>query len=109
MKVLLYLVCSWPVGAYSLGVWPRTEDVVIGTPVAGRMAPDSEGLVGFFVNTLVLRMDLSGDPDVHTLLNRVQGMLNAALEHQTAPFEQVVDALDVPRSLAHTPRISGDV
>ena len=94
------LLASW--GLF-LGRMARTEDVVIGTPFAGRMAPDSEGLVGFFVNTLALRMDLSGDPDVHTLLNRVQGILNAALEHQAAPFEQVVDALDVPRSLAHTP------
>ena len=94
------LLASW--GLF-LGRMARTEDVVVGTPVAGRMAPNLEGLVGFFVNTLALRMDLSGDPDVHTLLNRVQGTLNAALEHQMAPFEQVVDALDVPRSLAHTP------
>ena len=94
------LLASW--GLF-LGRMACTEDVVIGTPFAGRMAPDSEGLVGFFVNTLALRIDLSGDPDVHTLLNRVQGMLNAALEHQAAPFEQVVDALDVRRSLAHTP------
>ena len=43
------LLASW--GLF-LGRMARTEDVVIGTPVAGRMAPDSEGLVGFFCQYL---------------------------------------------------------
>ncbi|MEO5344316.1 MAG: condensation domain-containing protein, partial [Gammaproteobacteria bacterium SHHR-1] len=86
-----------------LGRLARQEDVVIGTPVAGRLAPGSEALVGFFVNTLALRLDLSGTPDRSSLLLRVQAQVSEALEHQETPFEQVVSALDLSRSLAHTP------
>ncbi|WP_173005854.1 non-ribosomal peptide synthetase [Labrenzia sp. THAF82] len=93
-----------------LGVWglllgrlSRQDEVVIGTPVAGRTAPGSEALIGFFVNTMALRLDLSGMPDRDELLSRVHGVVSDGLEHGDTPFEQVVDALDVARSLSQAP------
>src|SRR6266436_1250570 len=44
------------------------EDIVIGTPIAGRNRTEIEGLIGLFVNTLVLRSDLSGNPTFRELL-----------------------------------------
>ncbi|MFM8801972.1 MAG: condensation domain-containing protein, partial [Tagaea sp.] len=89
--------------ALLLGRLSRQDEVVIGTPAAGRTAPGCEALIGFFVNTLALRVDLSGAPDRDALLARVQEVVSAGLEHQGAPFERVVEALAVTRSLAHTP------
>lgn len=79
------------------------EDVVIGTPVANRGQAQIEGLIGFFVNTLALRVDLSGNPPVDVLLQRVKRCTLDAQEHQDLPFEQVVEKLKPERSLAHSP------
>ncbi|EME20381.1 non-ribosomal peptide synthetase [Rhodococcus triatomae] len=68
-------------------------DIPIGTPVSGRGERSLEDLVGFFLNTLVLRTDLSGDPTVAELLQRVRATDLAAFENQDLPFEQVVDAV----------------
>ncbi len=80
-----------------------TEDVVVGTPIAGRPRTDLEGLVGFFVNTLVLRTSLSGNPTVQELLGRVRVMTLAAYEHAEVPFELLVEVLQPPRSPGRTP------
>ncbi|MFI6473593.1 amino acid adenylation domain-containing protein [Streptomyces sp. NPDC050516] len=79
------------------------RDLVIGTPVANRRRVELEGLMGFFVNTLALRIDLSGAPSVAELLGRVRGVALSALKHQDLPFEQVVELVNPPRTLAHTP------
>ena len=49
-------------GQALLGRYSRSEDVVVGTPLANRTRPELEGLIGYFVNTVALRTDLSGVP-----------------------------------------------
>ena len=80
----------------------NSQDIVIGTPVANRMQAELEPLIGFFVNTLVLRLDTE-----HYLfsdyLSHVRQVHLAAQSHQDAPFEQLVERLNVARSTALTP------
>ncbi|KAF9344738.1 hypothetical protein BGX34_005377, partial [Mortierella sp. NVP85] len=78
-------------------------DIVIGSPSANRNHHQIESLIGFFVNTLALRIDLSGDPTVRQLLERVKKTSLDAQNHQDLPFEQVVDAVQPPRNLSHSP------
>ena len=78
-------------------------DVVIGTPVANRQRADIEALIGFFVNTLALRVQLDADPTVAALLAQVKAATLDAYSHQDLPFEQVVEAVKPPRSMAHSP------
>ncbi|MCF5434524.1 amino acid adenylation domain-containing protein, partial [Pseudomonas syringae] len=79
------------------------DDVVIGTPVANRPRSELESLIGFFVNTLALRIRPEGHLSVAALLEQVKAVMLAAHAHQDLPFEQVVEALQPPRSLAHSP------
>ncbi|MEW5931246.1 MAG: amino acid adenylation domain-containing protein, partial [Gemmatimonadota bacterium] len=86
-----------------LGRYAAQEDVVVGTPIAGRTRQETEGLIGFFVNMLALRADLSGDPTWGELLGRARETALGAYDHQELPFERLVDELGVERSLTHTP------
>ncbi|HEX6749442.1 MAG TPA: amino acid adenylation domain-containing protein [Longimicrobium sp.] len=83
--------------------WSGQDDVVVGTPVASRGRAELEELIGFFGNTLPLRADLAGDPPFGELLARVRATTVDAFAHQDVPFEKLVDALGVERSLSHSP------
>ncbi|HEY7414174.1 MAG TPA: condensation domain-containing protein, partial [Ktedonobacteraceae bacterium] len=61
------------------------EDIVVGTPVAGRNHRETEGLIGFFVNMLVMRTSLSGNPTFRELLGRVREVTLDAYAHQELP------------------------
>ena len=79
------------------------SDFCVGTPVANRSRPECESIIGCFVNTVPLRVDLFGNPSFHELLARVRKTVLEAQANQDFPFERLVDALHVPRSLSHTP------
>jgi amino acid adenylation domain-containing protein len=100
MTLFMTVLAGWAVVLSRLS---NQRDLVIGAPVANRTRSELDGLIGFFVNTLALRIDLSGAPTADELLDRVAAVALSGQEHQDLPFEQVVEQLNPPRSLAHTP------
>jgi amino acid adenylation domain-containing protein/non-ribosomal peptide synthase protein (TIGR01720 family) len=78
-------------------------DLRVGVPIANRNRAEIEGLIGFFVNTQVLRTQLDGQTRIDELLRRIKQTALGAQAHQDLPFERLVEALKLERSLSHTP------
>ncbi|MEW5928738.1 MAG: amino acid adenylation domain-containing protein [Gemmatimonadota bacterium] len=87
--------------AATLRRYAGQDDLVVGTPIAGRTRAETEGMIGFFLNMLALRVDLSGDPSFAELLGRVRETTLGAYAHQEIPFEKLLEELKVERSLGH--------
>ncbi|MFE9426950.1 amino acid adenylation domain-containing protein [Kitasatospora sp. NPDC006697] len=79
------------------------QDVVVGTPVAGRDRSETLGMAGLFANTVALRTDLSGSPTFTELLARVRETALGAFTHQETPFERLVDELAPERDPSRNP------
>ena len=79
------------------------EDIIVGSPIAGRSRGETENLIGFFLNTLVLRTDLSGNPSFRELIQRVKRVAMDAYSHQDIPFEKLLVELQPERDLSRTP------
>ncbi|MBZ9779961.1 non-ribosomal peptide synthase/polyketide synthase [Pseudomonas sp. REP124] len=77
--------------------------VLIGTPVTHREQPGTEGLLGILLNNLAIRADFAPQADFTALVEQVAKRLREGLQHQDLPFEQLVDSLQLPRSLSHAP------
>ncbi|MFP2910748.1 amino acid adenylation domain-containing protein, partial [Pyxidicoccus sp. 3LFB2] len=83
--------------------YSRQDDFCVGTPVSGRTHPATEGVVGLLANTVPLRTRVDAGTSFDALVAQVRGTTLEALAHQDLPFERLVQALGVERSLSHSP------
>ncbi|MFA6231852.1 MAG: amino acid adenylation domain-containing protein [Rhodanobacter sp.] len=86
-----------------LSRWSGRQDIVVGSPIAGRMHKQTEDLIGFFINTLVLRTEVAPALSVQQLLGRVKETTLDAYAHQDLPFEKLVAELQPSRDLSRQP------
>ena len=87
--VTLYVVL---LAAFEVLLARRTgmDDLLVGTYVSGRSAPQFARTVGDFVNTLPIRADLTGNPGFGELVRRTNERVVGALAHQDYPFSLLV-------------------
>lgn len=79
------------------------EDIVIGSPIAGREHPDLENQIGFYINTLALRTRLNGLGNYEDLFQQIKEVTLSAYEHQIYPYDELVDSLKLPRNINRNP------
>ncbi|RLJ80977.1 non-ribosomal peptide synthetase, partial [Pedobacter alluvionis] len=79
------------------------EDIILGSPVAGRQHSDLENQIGFYVNTLALRTQFKGTDSLKELLANVIDVTVGAFEHQAYPFDELVNDLALTRDTGRSP------
>ncbi|QRR05189.1 amino acid adenylation domain-containing protein [Burkholderia sp. MS455] len=79
------------------------EDIVVGTPVAGRELPELESQVGPYLNVLALRDRVAGDDRFDTLLTRVRDTTLEAFSHPLYPLDRLLDELHIKRVAGRNP------
>lgn len=100
VTLYMFLLAAYQV---LLSLYTGQEDILIGTPTAGRNQPEFQGTVGYFVNPVTLRGDLSNAPGFKTLLAQTRETVLNALTHQDFPFIRVVENLHFHQDPSRSP------
>lgn len=79
------------------------SDIVVGTPVSGRVKKELEPLIGCFVNTLILRTQFETGETVLGLLEKNKQTILDAYDNQNTPYELLVETLAPPRDQRFSP------
>ncbi len=79
------------------------EDIIVGSPIAGRNHPDLEHQIGFYVNMLPMRDEISGTDTFVNILEKIRKTASEAYQHQIYPFDRLVDELNLARDVSHSP------
>ncbi|MCP4216036.1 MAG: AMP-binding protein, partial [bacterium] len=79
------------------------EDIIIGTPTAGRRHADLQGIIGMFVNTLALRNQPTADKPFAKFLDEVKTGTVDAFDNQDYQFEDIVELVSVPGDTGRNP------
>lgn len=83
--------------------YSTAEDLLVGTPVAGRPRTELEGLIGMFVNSVVIRSKPHGRLSFAEYLRQVHQESIQALDHQHVPFDRIVEKLNPSRDQSYHP------
>jgi iturin family lipopeptide synthetase A len=79
------------------------EDIIVGSPVAGRQRSDLQNVVGMLANTIALRSQPEGSKSFINFLMEMKEHVLDALEHQDYPLEQLIEQLQLKRDISRNP------
>lgn len=83
--------------------YSRQKDLIIGSPIAGRVHPETQKMLGMFVNTVAIRANVGDDLNYLQFLENVKEECFDIYENQEYPFEQLVEDLKLERDNIHNP------
>lgn len=79
------------------------DDIIIGSPTAGRISAAYSDVIGYFINPIAVRLKVDGNPSFNGLLSKVKEIILKAFEHQDYPFDLIVEKLQIQRDLSRSP------
>ena len=83
--------------------YTELEDIIIGSPIAGRNHLDTYNQIGVYINTLVLRLKFKGKDPFNELLQKVKEVTLNAYGHQIYPYDEIINDLDLQSNLSRNP------
>ena len=86
-----------------LSGFSNQQDIIVGTPVAGRHYTEISDTIGFFVNTLAMRQHVNSDQNIMDFIRTVGQQVSDTQQYQDLPFEKLVDELKVEKDLSRHP------
>ncbi|MEM6686829.1 MAG: condensation domain-containing protein [Bacteroidota bacterium] len=78
------------------------EDIILGTPVAGREHPELQQQIGLFINTIAIRTHIASDVTFARLVQQEKDNLFEAYQHQSYPFDELIEKLQLKRDLSRS-------
>jgi amino acid adenylation domain-containing protein/non-ribosomal peptide synthase protein (TIGR01720 family) len=79
------------------------NEIIVGSPTAGRIRAGLERVIGYFVNPVALLADFSGDPSFDDYLSQIRHTVLSGFDHQEYPFPLLVDELQAARDPGRSP------
>ncbi|MBR3162540.1 MAG: amino acid adenylation domain-containing protein [Clostridia bacterium] len=96
----MLMLCAYYILIYK---YSNQKDIVVGTPVSGRLYKELEPLLGAFINTLPLRIKFEESNTFEQLLEKVKYLCMDAFSHQEYPYDNLVNDLNVTRDTSRNP------
>ncbi|TMO75135.1 non-ribosomal peptide synthetase [Pseudoalteromonas aurantia] len=88
-----------------ISVHSQTNDIVVGVPMANRPRKELESLIGLFINNAAIRVKLANDWTFLDVLEQVKQAMQGAYEHQSVPFETILNTIEIQRNASILPLI----
>ncbi|AVM22674.1 non-ribosomal peptide synthetase [Bacillus pumilus] len=89
-----------------LASYSGQEDIIVGSPVAGRTHPDIQDMPGMFINTVAMRGKPEQTKTFLQLLEEIKETSLAAFAHQSYPLEELIARLPLDRDTTRSPLFS---
>lgn len=86
-----------------LSKYSGQEDIIIGSPIAGRPNADFQNIMGIFVNTLAMRNYPESRKTIAEFIEEVKANALRAYENQDYQFEELVERLNIKRDIGRNP------
>ncbi len=79
------------------------DEIIIGTPVANREAPEVQNLIGIFVNTIGIRTSIPEINNFKEFLKLIRQRSIDAFANKDLPFEKIIDSVNIERNPSYSP------